>query len=104
VPIDYAMTGEITLTGAVLPVGGIKEKLIAAHRNRAINVLIPKANEKDLKQLPEEVRKDLHVELAENVNQVLKWALDLDFPGGMVGANPQQEVTSHEPTRPGELN
>lgn len=104
VPTDCAMTGEITLTGAVLPVGGIKEKLIAAHRNGAHRVLIPKANEKDLKNLSTEVLTDLKVELAENVNQVLKWALDLDFPGGMVGASPQQTVHPSEPTRPQELN
>lgn len=103
VPKDRAMTGEITLTGGVLPVGGIKEKLIAAHRNGALHVLIPKANEKDLKSLPEEVRSELKVELAENVNQVLKWALDLEFPGGMVGVSPQRDV-SNEPTRPAEMN
>lgn len=104
VPKNYAMTGEITLTGAVLPVGGIKEKLIAAHRNGAIHVLIPKANEKDLKSLSPEVRSALKVELAENVNQVLKWALDLDFPSGMVGTAPQRDVRPNEPTRPAELN
>lgn len=105
VPKDRAMTGEITLTGAVLPVGGIKEKLIAAHRNGAYHVLIPKANERDLKNLSDEVRSELKVELAENVNQVLKWALDLDFPNGMVGvSSPQRDVTSNEPSRPAEMN
>ena len=80
VPIDRAMTGEITLAGSVLPVGGIKEKLMAAHRGGIRKVLIPKFNEKDLKTLPDEVRKDLEVTAVEHVNEVLKWALDLEFP------------------------
>lgn len=80
VPADRAMTGEITLAGSVLPVGGIKEKLMAAHRGGIRKVLIPKFNEKDLKNLPEEVRKDLEVHAVEHVNEVLKWALDLEFP------------------------
>ena len=77
---DHAMTGEITLAGTVLPVGGVKEKLMAAHRGGIRKVLIPKYNEKDLKDLPEEVRKDLDVTAVEHVNEVLKWALDLEFP------------------------
>jgi ATP-dependent Lon protease len=80
VTIDMAMTGEITLAGSVLPVGGVKEKLMAAHRGGIRKVLIPKYNEKDLKTLPEEVRKDLEVHAVEHVNEVLKWALDLEFP------------------------
>ena len=80
VPIDRAMTGEITLAGSVLPVGGIKEKLMAAHRGGIRKVLIPKYNEKDLKNLPAEVRNDLEVTAVEHVNEVLKWALDLEFP------------------------
>lgn len=74
---DQAMTGEITLTGAVLPVGGIKEKLMAAHRHGRTRVLIPAGNERDLKQLPPEVRKDLNVFLAHHVDEVLAWALDM---------------------------
>ncbi len=80
VPIDRAMTGEITLAGAVLPVGGIKEKLMAAHRGGIRKVLIPKFNEKDLKNLPDEVRNDLEVHGVEHIDEVLKWALDLEFP------------------------
>ena len=76
---DKAMTGEITLTGAVLPVGGIKEKLIAAHRRGRKKVLIPLGNEKDLLQLPIEIRSDLDVKLASHVDEVLEWALGLKF-------------------------
>ncbi len=76
---DKAMTGEITLTGAVLPVGGIKEKLIAAHRRGRKKVLIPQGNEKDLLQLPIEVRSELDVKLASHVDEVLEWALGLKF-------------------------
>ncbi len=80
VPVDMAMTGEITLAGSVLPVGGIKEKLMAAHRGGIRKVLIPKYNEKDLKSLPDEVRNDLEVHAVEHIDEVLKWALNLEFP------------------------
>ena len=76
---EKAMTGEITLTGAVLPVGGIKEKLMAAHRRGRKKVLIPQGNEKDLLQLPMEVRSDLDVKLVSHVDEVLEWALGLKF-------------------------
>jgi ATP-dependent Lon protease len=75
-----AMTGEVTLRGAVMPVGGIKEKLIAAHRAGIRRILLPKTNEKDLKELPEEVRSDLDVTLVEHVAEVLKLVF------GIVGA------------------
>jgi ATP-dependent Lon protease len=67
-----AMTGEVTLRGAVMPVGGIKEKLIAAHRAGIRRILLPKFNEKDLKELPVEVRADLDVTLVEHVAEVLR--------------------------------
>ncbi len=67
-----AMTGEVTLRGAVMPVGGIKEKLIAAHRAGIRKILLPKLNEKDLKELPDEVRAELEVTLVEHVAEVLK--------------------------------
>ncbi len=76
---DKAMTGEITLTGAVLPVGGIKEKLMAAHRRGRKKILIPMGNEKDLLQLPVEVRSELEVKLVSHVDEVLEWALGLKF-------------------------
>ncbi len=78
-PVDakMAMTGEITLRGAVMPVGGIKEKVIAAHRAGVIDVILPHKNRKDLDDIPEEVRKDLQFHFVENVNQVLRLALGL---------------------------
>lgn len=75
---DKAMTGEITLTGAVLPVGGIKEKLMAAHRRGRKKVMIPLANERDLKTLPPEVLSELEVTKVQTVDEVLHWALGLD--------------------------
>ncbi len=71
---DTAMTGEISLAGLVLPVGGIKEKVLAAHRAGIRRIILPKANEKDLKDVPKEVRDDLTFVLAERVEEVLRSA------------------------------
>ena len=73
---DVAMTGEITLRGKVLPIGGVKEKILAAHRAGISSVILPAENEKDLAELPEEVLKDLTVVLVENMEEVLKAALE----------------------------
>lgn len=73
-----AMTGELTLRGAVMPVGGIKEKLIAAHRAGIERVILSKRNQKDLKDVPEEVRNTLKIELVDTAAEVLKLALDLE--------------------------
>ncbi len=70
-----AMTGEITLTGLVLPVGGIKEKVLAAHRAGIRRVILPAANEKDLRELPESVRADMAFTPAERIEDVLKAAI-----------------------------
>jgi len=72
---NVAMTGEITLRGQVLPVGGIKDKVLAAHRLGVDTVIIPKKNENDLEDLPDEVRDQLSFVLAENVEEVLAAAL-----------------------------
>ncbi len=72
---DVAMTGEITLRGRVLPIGGLREKLLAAHRGLVRMVLIPAENEKDLKEVPEEILKDLEIVPVENVDEVLEKAL-----------------------------
>ncbi len=75
-----AMTGEITLTGLVLPVGGIKEKMLAAHRAGIRRVIVPKANEKDLQEIPESVRQDMEFTTAERIEDVLKAAIpELEF-------------------------
>jgi ATP-dependent Lon protease len=69
---DVAMTGEITITGDVLPVGGIKEKVIGAHRIGIHEVILPKANELDVEELPKEVRKDMTIHFAETYEDVKK--------------------------------
>ncbi|MCK4977740.1 MAG: endopeptidase La, partial [Anaerolineales bacterium] len=76
---DVGMTGEITLRGQVLPVGGIKEKVLAAHRSRLKTVILPARNEADLEDLPEEVRKEIDFVYAETVDDVLNAALE-SFP------------------------
>jgi len=72
---DVAMTGEITLTGLVLPIGGLKEKVLAARRAGIHNVILPKANVKDLRELPEEVRKEMQFHPAERIQDVLRVAI-----------------------------
>jgi ATP-dependent Lon protease len=72
---DVAMTGEITLTGLVLPIGGIKEKVLAARRAGIHTVIMPKANQKDLRDLPEEVRKEMEFIFASRVEDVLQTAI-----------------------------
>jgi ATP-dependent Lon protease len=70
------MTGEATLRGRVLPVGGIKEKVLAAHRAGMKRVILPKLNEVDLEELPESVRDTLELVLAEDMEEVLAAALE----------------------------
>ena len=72
---DIAMTGEISLRGNVLPVGGIKEKLVAAHRAGMSMVLIPYQNERDLDDLPPDVRKELDVRLIKKMEEILPLVL-----------------------------
>ncbi|MFL2894657.1 MAG: endopeptidase La, partial [Candidatus Pelagibacter sp.] len=72
---DIAMTGEVTITGQVLPIGGLKEKLLAAHRAGIKEVLIPKDNEKDLADIPKKVKEDIKLTTVEIVDEVLKIAL-----------------------------
>ncbi|KAA0715009.1 Lon protease -like protein 2, peroxisomal [Triplophysa tibetana] len=77
---DVAMTGEITLRGLVLPVGGIKDKVLAAHRANLKRIIIPKRNEKDLEEIPANVRADLDFVLASTLDEVLNGAFDGGFP------------------------
>jgi ATP-dependent Lon protease len=72
---DTAMTGEATLRGKVLPVGGIKEKVLAAHRLGMKRVILPKACAKDLRDVPEDARKDLDIVLVDRMEEVLAAAL-----------------------------
>jgi ATP-dependent Lon protease len=72
-----AMTGEVTLRGRVLPIGGLKEKVLAAHRGGIKTIIVPKENEKDLRDIPKEVIKELKVYLVDHVDQVLVNALEI---------------------------
>lgn len=72
---SIAMTGEITLRGDILPVGGIKEKVLAAHRARMHTILIPRSNQKDLQDIPRQLRKEMHIILTDKVADVLRRAL-----------------------------
>ena len=72
---DVAMTGEITLRGNVLPIGGLKEKSISAHRSGIRKIIIPKENEKDIEDIPESVRNDLEIVLADHIDTVLEHAI-----------------------------
>ena len=78
VPNDLAMTGELTLSGLVLPVGGIKEKLLAAHRAGKHRIILPAENESDLSKLPDAVRGELQITLASTIEDVLQEAFGLD--------------------------
>src|SRR3712207_4280663 len=77
---DVAMTGEITLRGRVLPIGGVKEKVLGAHRAGITHIVLPKANEADLEDIPEEVRTALHFHCVETLDEVFELAL-LPAPG-----------------------
>jgi ATP-dependent Lon protease len=72
---DVAMTGEITLRGKVLPIGGVKEKLLAAHRAGLMNIILPRDNEKDLSDIPQNVLDQMNVNLVETMDEVLRTAL-----------------------------
>ncbi len=78
---DVAMTGEITLRGKVLPIGGVKEKLLAAHRAGCRTVLLPRDNEKDLVDIPESVQQEMTVRFIDNMDEVLDLALERQVSG-----------------------
>ncbi|HUS66584.1 MAG TPA: endopeptidase La [Kofleriaceae bacterium] len=77
---DVAMTGEITLRGRVLPIGGLKEKILAAHRAEIFTVIIPAENEKDLKDIPKRVLKEMKIHPVQQMDEVLRFALALERP------------------------
>jgi ATP-dependent Lon protease len=72
---DLAMTGEITLRGRVLPIGGLKEKILAAKRAKLTTVILPKRNKKDLDEIPKHILKDIHLVFADTMDDVMKVAL-----------------------------
>jgi ATP-dependent Lon protease len=93
---DLAMTGEITLRGKVLPVGGVKHKLLAAYRAGITELIIPKLNEKDLDEIPPEVRERLELHLVESMDEVLSVALDGEV-SPLSQRDAQFEETTSEP-------
>jgi len=98
---DIAMTGEITLRGKVLPIGGLKEKLMAAHRHGIFEAIMPVDNQKDLPDIPENIRNVMKLHFVENMDEVLKVALAgeitaLPMPAGVeVTAQPVEESRAH---------
>ncbi len=85
---DTAMTGEVTLRGLVLPVGGIKEKVLAAHRGGIKRIIMPARNEKDLVDIPKNVKDEMSFLFAKSVDQVLEWVLEGGYPGKSVATQP----------------
>jgi ATP-dependent Lon protease len=82
---EVAMTGEITLRGRVMPIGGLKEKILAAHRNGITTVLVPKENRKDLREIPRRVLKTLRVVLVDHMDEVLREAMVFPQPDTLFG-------------------
>jgi ATP-dependent Lon protease len=99
---DVAMTGEITLRGKVLPIGGLKEKLMAAHRHGILEAIMPKENEKDLPDIADAIKKTMKLHFVESMDEVLKIALErelvaLPMPAGnpAVDVQPVDEAVAH---------
>jgi len=95
---DVAMTGEITLRGRVLPIGGLKSKILAAHLSGAKIVILPRKNEKDLRDIPEEIRKSIKLILVDSMDQVLEAALRRKPKA--LAAEPPKVVKGDEPLDP----
>ncbi|MCP4203865.1 MAG: endopeptidase La [bacterium] len=98
---NLAMTGEITLRGKVLPIGGVKHKLLAAYRADIKEVILPKENERDLDEIPDEVRADLELHLVETMDEVLALALDGEIRS-LPGTEASLEKTPADP-KPGSV-
>jgi len=99
---DVAMTGEITLRGKVLPIGGLKEKLMAAHRHGIVEAILPRENEKDLPDIPDAIKQTMKLHFVESMDEVLKIALErelvaLPMPAGSpaVEVQPAGEAVAH---------
>jgi ATP-dependent Lon protease len=94
---DVAMTGEITLRGKVLPIGGVKEKVLAAHRSGLTTIIVPKDNEKDLADIPKNVLDTLNVYMVESMDEVLRIAL-AEPMGRVTPAVDTAAVTGEQPS------
>ncbi|MGZ4839840.1 MAG: endopeptidase La [Terriglobales bacterium] len=99
---DVAMTGEITLRGKVLPIGGLKEKLLAAHRVGIMEVIMPKDNEKDLPDIPENLRNAMKLHFVDTMDDVLRIALEKPLPAVSKEAAEAAEATLLTPTPTGD--
>src|SRR5260370_16743073 len=94
---DVAMTGEITLRGKVLPMGGLKEKLMAAHRHGMHEAIIPKDNEKDLPDIPELIRNEMKLHFVEHMDEVLRLSLERRIVSLPIPPNPPLEIPVVKP-------
>jgi ATP-dependent Lon protease len=99
---DVAMTGEITLRGKVLPIGGLKEKLMAAHRHGIKEAIMPRENEKDMPDIPDAIKQTMKLNFVDSMDQVLKIALEreleaIPMPAGnpAMGVRPAEETVAH---------
>ncbi len=95
---DVAMTGEITLRGRILPIGGLKEKLLAAHRGKIKDVLIPMDNEKELSEVPAKITKALNIHMVEHMDEVLKRALVKSPTISQTESKPDEQEGSSDET------
>jgi ATP-dependent Lon protease len=95
---DIAMTGEITVRGRVLAIGGLKEKLLAAHRHGLLEVILPKDNERDLVDIPENVRQEMKLHFVSSMDEVLKLALERELVALAVSPNPTAADLAGRPT------
>ncbi len=96
---DVAMTGEITLRGKVLPIGGVKEKILAAHRAGINNIILPRDNEKDLPDIPENVLRQLKIKLVEEMEEVLEGALSSPINRKPSDSEPEESEEPNEPRK-----
>jgi ATP-dependent Lon protease len=99
---DVAMTGEITLRGRVLPIGGLKEKLMAAHRHGIMEAIMPRDNEKDLPDIPDAIKSTMKLNFVESMDDVLRIALEREIvslpvpgPQAVVDVQPPEEIVAH---------
>jgi ATP-dependent Lon protease len=97
------MTGEITLSGLVFPVGGLKEKILAAHRAGIRRILLPSRNEADIEDLPDDVRKELQIVFVSQIREVIDAALEVLVanpppPPIITGSHPDSAARQQEPT------
>jgi ATP-dependent Lon protease len=88
---DLAMTGEITLRGVVMPIGGVKEKVLAAHRAGIKKVLLPTRNLRDLDEIPKEIRDDIEIVFVSKVDEVLEHALLPELPSASMPSPPKTD-------------